>query len=74
MSPRVGSCTETCFSTVVGDAATADDGNGSSTQFADIVYGKNRLRGMMRGVYGRMTWNLDDPVTHLAKLAAKQEA
>ena len=29
---------------------------------------------MMRGVYGRMTWILADPVTHLAKLAAKQEA
>ena len=28
------------FSTVVGGAATADDGNGSFTQFADIVYGK----------------------------------
>ena len=39
MSPRVGSCTETCFSTVVGGAETADDGNGSFTQFADIVYG-----------------------------------
>ena len=74
MSPRVGSCTETCFSTVVGGAATADDGNGSSTQFADVVYGKRRLRGMMRGVYGRMTWILADPVTHLAKLAAQQEA
>ena len=29
---------------------------------------------MMRGVYGRMTWILADLVTHLAKLAAKQEA
>ena len=46
MSPRVGSCTETCFSTVVAGAVTADDGNRSSTQFADIVYGKRRFRGI----------------------------
>ena len=32
-----------------------------------------RLRGMMRGVYGRMTWILADPVTHLAKLGNKLE-
>ena len=40
MSPRVVSGAETCFSTVVGGAATADDGNGSFAQFADIVFGK----------------------------------
>ena len=67
MSPRVGSCTETCFSTVVAGAVTADDGNRSFTQFADIVYGKRRLRGMMRGVYGRMTWILADLARNLLR-------
>ena len=29
---------------------------------------------LMRGDYGRMTWILADPATHLAKLVTKQEA